>query len=228
MPARAIAGKINDIQIINSNNNRISLPRITTAEIRYTSPASPQAFYFKGDFIGLNPIPSSNTRLLIAYYARPSALTLPDTAYQITAIVDDSSDETYYQVDRAVNNLDNGAKIDILSSRGLHQVIYKDIEINYIDAGDRVYLVNAPDNIPLQSYIVQAGTSPFIQCPQELYPWLEELVVTKVHESNGDFEAMKLAQEKANLIREQILSLLTPRAETESQIITNRIWRQFQ
>ena len=59
MPTRAIAGKINDIQIINSNNNRVSLPRITTSEITYTSPASPQAFYFKGDFIGLNPIPSS-------------------------------------------------------------------------------------------------------------------------------------------------------------------------
>ena len=38
---------------------------------------------------------------------------------------------------------------------------------------------------------------------------------------------MKLAQEKANLIREQILSLLSPRAETESQIITNTIWRYF-
>ena len=226
MPERAIAGKINDIQMINSTNNRISLPRITTAEIRYTSPATPEAFYFKGDSIGLNPVPVSAVRLLVSYYARPNALVLPEVSYRIKAIVVDSSDETYYEVDRPATTLDSDDSIDILSKSGLHQVVHKELTINYIDH-DRVYINNAPDNITVGSYIAPAGQSSFIQCPQELYPWLEELVVVKIHESNGDFEAMKLAQEKANLIREQILSLLTPRAETESQIITNTIWRQF-
>ena len=226
MPERAIAGKINDIQLINSNNNRVSLPRITTSEIRYTSPSSPNSFYFKGDFVGLNPTPSSDTRLLISYYARPSALVLPEQTYRIKLITDDSSDEIYYEVDRPLDTLGSDDQIDILSGSGLHQVIHKDITIDYIDH-NRVYLTNAPDNITVGSYVVPAGQSSFIQCPQELYPWLEELVVTKIHESNGDFDAMKLAQEKANLIREQILSLLTPRAETESQIISNRIWGRF-
>ena len=228
MPERAIAGKINDIQIIGTNNNRISLPRITTSEITYTNPSNPEAFYFKGDFIGLNPTPSNDITLLVSYYARPSSLVLPENAYQLKSITDDPSDVNYYEVDRTVTHLSDGDLVDILSKSGLHQTLYTDIEIDYIDSGNRIYLIDAPASIPLNSYIVQAGQSPFIQCPQELYPWLEELVVTKIHESNGDFEAMKLAQEKANLIREQILSLLTPRAETESQIITNRIWRQFQ
>ena len=226
MPERAIAGKINDVQIIESNE-RLSIPRITTSEITGTQQGSPESFYFRGPYLGLNPIPSNDVTIVISYYSRPSALILPDEGYQFLRTVVDSSDETYYEVDKDITNLSDGDKIDFINSSGLHHTLYQDIEIDYIDQSTRIYLVNPPANIPVGSYIVPAGQSLFIQCPQELYPWLEELVVVKIHESNGDFEAMKLAQQKANLIREQILSLLSPRAETESQIITNTIWRYF-
>ena len=225
MPLRAIAGKINDVQIV-EQNDRQSIPRITTSEIADTSRGTPFAFYFRGAYLGLNPIPSTDTEIIISYYSRPSSLILPKEAYKLISITPDSSDETYYEADKEVTNLDSGDKIDIASGVGLHHTLYQDIEIDYIDHA-RIYLVDPPADIQVGSYIVPAEQSLFIQCPQELYPWLEELVVVKIHESNGDFQAMKLAQEKANLIREQILSLLSPRAETESQIITNTIWRYF-
>ena len=69
--------------------------------------------------------------------------------------------------------------------------------------------------------------SSFVQCPKELYPWLEELVTVKIHEANGDYDAMQLSQSKADMLKAQILSLLSPRAETEAQIIENKIWRRY-
>ena len=226
MPERAVAGKINDVQIVESNERR-SIPRITTSEITGTQEGSPESFYFRGPYLGLNPIPSRDIEIIVSYYSRPSALIIPEYGYTLLDIVVDSSGEPYYNVDSKVTNLHDNEKVDFINSSGLHHTLYQDIEIDYIDEGTRVYLIDPPANIPIGSIMVPAGQSPFIQCPQELYPWLEELVVVKIHESNGDFQAMKLAQEKANLIREQILSLLSPRAETESQIITNTIWRYF-
>ena len=226
MPERAIAGKVNDVQLVDDSNRVIrSLPRITTAQIKDTDSGEVRAFYFQGAYIGLHPAPSSPQKLKVSYYARPSALVLPEKAYEILSIGTDEPGE-YIQVDRPVQDLERLDKVDISKGTGLYQTLNRDEVINQVD-GDKIYLVTRPTNIKVGDYISPAGQSLFVQCPQELYPWLEELVVVKVHEANGDFDAMKLAQKKADLIRDQILSLLSPRAETEAQIITNTIWRQF-
>ena len=226
MPLRAIAGKVNDIQLLD-NDGRInrSLPRITTAEIRDSETGSIDAFYFQGAYIGIHPAPETEQKLKVSYYARPSSLVLPEKAYEIISTGTDEPGE-YIQVDRPVTDLERNDKIDISKGNGLYQTLNRDEVINQVD-GDKIYLVTRPAELEAGDYIVPAAQSLFVQCPQELYPWLEELVVVKLHESNGDFDAMKLAQKKADLIRDQILSLLSPRAETEAQIITNTIWRQF-
>ena len=226
MPERAIAGKVNDIQVVDDNNRVIrSLPRITTAQINERDSGDVSAFYFQGAYIGLHPAPSSEQKLKVSYYARPSSLVLPEKAYEILSMGTDEPGE-YIQVDRPIKDLGRNDKVDISKGTGLYQTLNRDEIINQVD-GDKIYLVTRPEGLKEGDYISPAGQSLFVQCPSELYPWLEELVVVKLHESNGDFDAMKLAQKKADLIRDQILSLLSPRAETEAQIITNTIWRQF-
>ena len=226
MPERAIAGKVNDVQLVDDNNKVIrSLPRITTAQITETDSGEVRAFYFQGAYIGLHPAPSSPHKLKVSYYARPSSLVLPSKAYEVIATGTGEPGE-FIQVDRSVEDIEATDKIDVAKGSGLYQTLNRDVELTHVD-GDKLYMTTVPSNVSKGDYIVPAGQSVFVQCPQELYPWLEELVVVKVHEANGDFDAMKLAQKKADLIRDQILSLLSPRAETEAQIITNTIWRQF-
>ena len=72
MPVRAIAGKINDVQIV-ERDTRQSIPRITTSEIYETRTGPPAAFYFGGAYLGLNPTPTSDT---VSY----THLTLPTKA----------------------------------------------------------------------------------------------------------------------------------------------------
>ena len=225
MPERAIAGKINDVQIVDQNTRR-SIPRITTSEIYGTSSGPTEAFYFRGAYLGLNPTPSSDIDIIVSYYLRPSALILPGESYTLVRVEEDNIGRTIYTVDRENTTIKPGDKIDLVSNQGLHHTLHQDLVAD-TTLNNLIYVVDGPQDVALGSYVFPAGQSQFIQCPQELYPWLEELVVVKIHESIGDFEAMKLAQQKANLIRDQILSLLSPRAETESQIITNTIWRYF-
>ena len=226
LPARAVASKINDVQRVLSDGYE-SIPRTTLSELSRTFTSNNVlAFYFKGAYLGIHPVITTQETLRISYYLTPSSLVLPKLTYQITDITTDDGNSKYYAVDRDVDGLFRGEKIDIAKGDGLHQTLYTELEINTID-GNRVYLVDNKTDIEVGDYITPVGESSFVQCPKELYPWLEELVTVKIHEANGDYDAMQLSQSKADMLKAQILSLLSPRAETEAQIIENKIWRRY-
>ena len=226
LPERAVASKINDVQRVTSSGYE-SIPRTTVSELTNHNPGNNiLSFYFKGAYLGISPVITNTETLRISYYLTPSTLVLPDQSYQVTAIENDAGNNLYYAVDRDPTTLFGGDEVDVAKGNGLHQTILTEAKINTITE-NRIYFEDVRVDIEVGDYIVPVGQSHFVQCPRELYPWLEELVTVKIHEANGDYDAMKLSQGKADRLKMQILSLLSPRAETEAQIIDNRLWRRF-
>lgn len=79
------------------------------------------------------------------------------------------------------------------------------------------------DTAPYEAfgYLAAEGTSPFLQIPGDLVPLLAQRVAAVALESIGDPRA-QTAHKKAEGLKDELLPLLSPRAEGKGRVIINR------
>lgn len=221
---RAVGGKLIDASLINGNE-RLELTRYSEGQFtNYDSPPGDYGFYLKRSQIYLLPkVPSQWTSLRQTFMLRPPQIVAQTSGAQITAINTSSGLVTCSLVPStwtASNTFDH------VQAEPHFDTLSIDLVSSAVVTGTSGTLTFTPANLSSRlavgDWIGLAGQSPVVQLPVELFPILAQESANICLKSQGDLTAYKAGVESAEMMKKEILSLISPRVQSEGKKIVNR------
>jgi hypothetical protein len=232
MPERALGNSLKDVFYVDSNSNKFPLRKINIHDISTNSASGgyPLYFFLQGDYINIQPIPSSASGSLeIWYYERPNELVLTASCAKITSIATNGANKEFTVNTDLSSSLSTGNYVDFLS--GKSPFVTWSIDVPIVSISSTVITV-ATSNVldqasssvlaQVNDYICPAQKANIPMIPQEAHPLLSEMVQEKIVQAWGDGE--KLAQIKASIIelRKQLFNICQNRVENANELAINR------
>lgn len=223
---RAAGGKIIDVKVTDGATVIGDLNRYWEEDIREldTPPGGPAGFYLKRNQIQLIPrVISGAVYLRQVILLRPLQIVSPNDCAQITAINTVTGVVTCTTVPTSwlVTNT-----FDLTQATEHYDTLNIDLPISAITTGSGGTLTFTASSLSTRlavgDWIGLAGTTPVIQCELEMHHYLARLVANTCLLSQGYADAYKLGVEEAKEMKDNLLSLVTPRVENEGKLIINR------
>lgn len=221
---RAVGGKLLDASLINGND-RLQLTRYFEEDLEeIDTPPGNYGFYLKRSQIILVPrVPSGWTSLRQTFLLRPPQIIATTSGAQISAINTGTGVVTCSSVPSSwtTSNL-----FDMVQAEAHFDTLAIDLPISAITTGTSGTLTFAaaslPSRLAVGDWIGLAGQSPVVQMPVELFPLLAQECANVTLRGQTDLTAYNLGVEEAKRLKEEILSLITPRVQNEGKKIVNR------
>lgn len=226
IPSRAIAGKLRDVQIIQSNNpdSIFPLERLDVTDL-YASTSTTfrvliqkQGFYIEGNYIRMYPTPQQTNNIInLSYYIRPNTCVDPSVCAQIISINPTMNQVTVLS---APSNILTSTPIDFVNA--LPGFECKAIDQTITNISGTIYTFSSlPDNLAEGDYICQATQTCVVQIPQELLGLLSQYVTVRVLSAQGDAQAYQQALGELQKLEENAMMLIAPRVDGKVKRVTN-------
>jgi hypothetical protein len=200
IPNRAVGLKIKDVTLVNGQIEE-PLPQVDDLLDRYTP-----GYFIRGNSICFHTAPDRTVR--IYYHLKPSSLTALTNCSIIQSI--SSADIVVDVVPDAVTGADN---VDFVKSSPDFSVVQMDKGISSI-SGTTITMDAVPSaEVVAGMFICNAGTSPVIAVPTDLYGSLEWFCASEVLDSQGDFNGAERAKNRAEGGLSAGVRLLDPRVD---------------
>jgi hypothetical protein len=151
----------------------------------------------------------------VFYYLRPGKLT---TTYgTITAI--DALTNTV-NLSAIPSGFTTARKYDLIRAEGGYEALAIDLTSSSIDSGtNQMTFAVLPIDLQVGDYVVFQDTSPVPQLPVEFFGLLSHLTAIKLFQSNGDYEAASVLENKTKELKDNALTLICPRVSKSGQAI---------
>lgn len=209
IPPRAIGSIIREPFMIDTANNIYALYRTSMDRLHLYGSASafPDKFYFMGENIVLNPVPTGSgiaDKVLRLYYQiRPGQLVDPSAAAVISAIDTVGLTVTVSSIPLAWVT---GNVFDLISANGSQRYFFQGTDLtSSLISGNIITLPSIPQDLQVGDYVSIAGTSPLVQMPAEFRPAFAMLtaaiIIGSQNQPNGDsllqkgLDSLKVAQD---------------------------------
>ena len=226
-PPRAHAGRLSDVLYVDTNSNETSLDRMWLEEVGNqgqlhgtvaSSIGRDYQWFFKGDFVGLYPTPSTTADTLrLRYYMRPGKLVTEAAAGQITAIT--GATLTIATVPATWTTANT---FDLVSATGTHATLAIDLAAGTVNTGasaDIDLSVAPTSELAVGDWIALAGESPIPNIPEAVHSLLYHRTVIRMMEGAGDLDKWKLANAATAGYEDAARKLLSDRIDGEPDII---------
>jgi hypothetical protein len=231
IPYRAVGRTLREIKITDTaRNTRYTIPFISPEDTQYvnynpTSTGDVLGFTIRGDDIVILPTPSSSTNQIIeAYYELAPAQLVDPSECGVIASADYNTG--IVTLVATPTTFTTGVVMDIVDGKAGCTTIGIDLTNTLVSGLNVTFtaadLPTAPNVIEAGDYLCLSNESPVVQLPNETVFVLVQAVAVKVLEAQGDYEGMRVAQEKLNINIEAAEKLLTPRVEASAPKIINR------
>lgn len=220
IPTRAVGGKVDTVALVDGTR-RLDLVRYFENEL-YDTSLSPesQGFYIKrSKIITLPKVPNGYPTLRVGYMLRPAKIIATTDAAQITGIDTGTKTVTLSSIP---SNFSTSLIYDIVQAEPHFDTLGIDLVATQVTSTTITFSDSLPDDLVVGDWVSIAGTTPVIQVPVELQPLLEQYVANTCLKSQTDLEAYKAGVLDAKTMRDDVLSLITPRAQGEGKKLVNR------
>lgn len=218
IPDRAIAGGLTDLQLIVGANIE-HLRYLEVSQLNSTIGSPVGAFAFTVQYNKIIIVPSPTIGFIRAYYyCRPSNLVKTTDCARISSI-----DTLLNQVvvESLPSTMTTGIEIDFIQNTSGFSIMEMDQAITGV-AGTTLTFSSLPEDLAEGDWIALAGESPIPQIPVEFQPLLTQAVVVKICEIQGYLDKMKVAQQKLDRMREDLLTLIDPRIAEAPKVINSQ------
>ena len=219
IPSRATGVKLRDLEVITTNGDVNSIPRIEPEDREQWSDSSRNdaGFYLRNDQIILLGNYNSTDSLRKHYFRRANELVLQSACALVSSVsgndITCSSMPTSWDIDDTFDVIKGSQHF---RSRGDDQTI------TAIDTSAKTLtFTDAPDGIAAGDWICLAGQSPIAQIPYDCFPLLVYKTAAEIIRSNGDHEAAKVKDAAVEKIEKYLLGMLSDRVEGENRKLVN-------
>jgi hypothetical protein len=220
IPARAIGLIVREVQIINSSNSVMDIPRMEPEEISTYSPGSISAFYLRANQVVLNRTPTSTqSTLRLYFFLRPGDLV--ETSQ--TAVVSNIDPiNKIVTVGTIPNTWATGMIFDFLKQDGGHDYLTIDNTATNVSSNQLTF-DSLPENLRVGDYVALQGQSSLVQLPPEYRSVLAQLVAATML-ANMNQPGADMAAQKAVTMLKAAQGLITPRVHGEDRTIQPVNW----
>lgn len=209
IPARAVGGKLRDVQVSTTDGKYRSISRVEPEQaLEYEGGGFAQAYKIRGNSVVLVPSPTEAGTLRLHYYRRPSVLV--STGYTTVTVVNGVT------VTCAANL--TGSTFDLIDDKPQFSSVADDKAGTF--ASTTLTLASAATGLAVGDYVCVPGESPVAQIPLELHPLLCQRTTELALEAIGD-DRSAVASKKTEQMARRALALLTPRGEGKGRTIVN-------
>lgn len=218
IPSRAVGGKLRHVNKYDSSSGALTpLARLEPERIGSASATGNVAcYYLQGDDIVLVPTPSSAETVRLTYFRRPSALVATSAVGTSSAV-----GASTMTISSTPATFTTSVTYDIVRAKPPFSILAQDLAVSSVNAN--IVTFSSPISsygVSVGDYVCLAGESPVAQVPVELHPLLSQRTVYKCLEAIGD-EKAQVAEAAADKMRQDALTLLTPRVEGSARPIIN-------
>lgn len=216
LPARAHNGRLSDVLLVDSSSNESSLGQRRQAESRRPQ-GSAYEFFFKGDWVGLEPTPSTTENTLrLRYYLAPATY-VPVASCALVSTVGESRIST-----ASPSSLDAHTSFDLVSVAGLGASVSIG-EAATSSGGDLTLGGAVPDQLAVGDYACAAGESCVISLPDQAYSVLVDFLVVRMMQAQKDQAGAKEALSHAQEGVSGLIDQLTDRVDYESEVYVSDV-----
>lgn len=220
LPPRAIGGKLRNAAVLDATGATSSpLIRIQPEHVNTVSTqGSVAGYYIQGDDIIFTPVPSNADTVRLTYFRRPSALVTTTAVGLISGINTGTkvvSTAVFYPA-----TFTTAQTYDFVRAVPPFKILAQDQAITNVTTNTLTFTSALPTGLAVGDYVCLAGESAIPQIPVELHPLLSQRVVYKCLEALGDDKSV-IAEQAADKMRLDMLTLITPRVEGASRPIIN-------
>lgn len=222
LPAHAY-GPLKDIVTVDDAGNEHSVDLIGADELGHGYGSASVggvhglAMYFRGDFIGLRPVPAMTLGTLrVRYYRQPSPLCLAATARELLGF----NGTTIFQCTDGDDVFPAGPTmlICVLSGGNAHQTLIEDLVVTASDSAFVTVSTSAAGyGISAKDWISITGTSPLVQLPDFMLSAAVRKIAAACLQAAGDIRASG-EHDKADKLIELAFSTAIPRVEGEPRV----------
>lgn len=237
IPPRAIAGAIQDVQIVNGTQV-YTVGRCETNEqvSTETSPTGDLSYLLIGNQIKIYPIQTSGT-VRIWYLRRPNTMVVTSSCAQVTGV---SATTLTFAASTIPSTFSVTTLMDCIQDQPHFDWRFTDYTPSSVTATTVVFSSLPTDQngaalIQVGDWLALAGTTPVPQIPVEFFPLLVQRTVVKYYEIQGYKDKVAMAQKKLDDMERDVFELINPRVSSEpKRIIQNsniiggfRRWRAW-
>lgn len=215
IPSDAVGAKLRTVCLVQQASPLVlvNLPRIdldVVAGVGYASFNTIAGFYVQGNDLVLFPNTSvpTGTQIRLYYYKR--TLVLADsTQYGRVTSVDPNTNTVVLNF--VPYNWAVGDQLNSVSSTPNFKVTNSLMTVTNISSPS--IILDDVTDVAVGDYISQYGFSAVPQIPVEAHPYLAQLTAVKCLEGLGDEAGMKVAQAKADVLKDNLLVMISQRVD---------------
>lgn len=220
IPSDCVAGALANVELIQGPT---IVPVNLIAESEQFSTISPTStsygFFLRGNFVQILPTPNVGTTRLW-YFKRPSQLIQTVAAGEITLIVPDPDIETtVFTVTSVPSTFQVGTIVDVLGDQPPFNILGNAVTITDITGTD-ITIDAIVDSVTVGDWIALHNQTPVPQIPVEYRILLSQRVVCKIYELQNMIKKWEAAKQVLKEYEESTLSLITPRVQSQSKVIS--------
>ncbi len=222
-PEEAVGAKLRSVCYVQQSSPLVltNLPRIdldVVAGVGFASMNTLAGFYIQGNDLVLYPESSVpvGTTIRIFYYKRTLVLADPSNYGQVVSI--DSGNNTIV-VNFVPSSWAIGTELNSVSSRANFQVTNSLVTI--VNLSDPSIILDSVEGIEVGDYVSETGFSAIPQIPIEAHPYLAQLTAVKCLEGLGDRPGMETAQAKADILKKNLLVMISQRVDGSVKKVMN-------
>ncbi len=223
IPTRAVGGKLENACFINGTT-RYDATRYWEEDLTDTAqaPFTKLGFYIKRNKIYV--LPSSGggfTTFRVGIIMRPNELVAQTSAAQVssintgTRVVTCTTVPSTWTTSDTYDMVDDDPHFDWLA---IDQAISA---ITTGSSGTLTFSSALPSSLAVGDWIGLAQQTPVIQCPVEFHPLLAQEIANVCLKSQGDKTGYELGLAEVKMLREELVSLISPRVEQEGKTLVN-------
>lgn len=225
IPSRALAGALQDIQIINGTQI-YNIGRTETNE-QFSTVSSPTGYWsylLQGNqFVILPTITAGTVR--VWYMRRPNKLVATSACSQVTA-VDVGTGTLTFATGTIPSTFTTSVQLDCIQDQPHFDWRFIDYTPTSVTATTVVFSSLPTDQygnslIQVGDWLALAGQSPVAQIIAEFTPLLVQRTVVKYYEIQGYKEKMVAAERKLQEMEKDLFELINPRVSSEPKRIVS-------
>lgn len=226
IPSRAIGNKLRAVFFVDTGGNFYELSRIALEDLPqfvdyntgYSSYNNSLFYIQNNKIILIDEVPFSDKgKLRMYFYLKPSKLVKESDVATITNFDTSTGLVTVTGFQDDFNNLPT---LDFVKAKSPNKVVNFNITPTSVNASAKTLTFDTddlPSDLSNGDYVTIAGESPVPQLPEELHGILAQRVAVSSLESLGDFEAMKIAQQRLQMMEQSTLSIIDNRVESANE-----------
>lgn len=209
MPARAMAGTLRNVQLVDSSGNIKELYRLWEEDKSF----SQEGYYIKGNKVILSPSPTDTTLTLRQSYLKsPSTFVLESSCAQVTSI---SGNDVV--VSSLPSTITTGISVDVIQGSSPYDVLASE-EVLSGQSGTTLSFSSIPDDITVGDWVCLTGQSCLPLLPEEFIPLLTQAALVSCLASKQDKSHDRELQ-KLEMMKQSFIKILQPRVKSDDKKI---------